>query len=515
MSFPGAEDRGREQRRRLTRGGLLAKNTLFMMASQGAIVVIQIAAIPLLIHQLGAARFGVLSLAWVMIGYAGLFDLGLGRALTALTAEKLGGGDDHEIPRLFWTATILLTGMGALAAVLLAALSPWLVGSVLKIPDEIEHESLLTFLMLAGSTPFVLLSAALRGSLEARQRFDITQGTAVPFACISYLGPVAMTLVSDNLAVAVTALLFSRILACFVLFGFCLRVDPALRTDRGFSRPMVSPLLRFGGWLSANAVLTPLMASLDRFIVGALVSAQAVAYYATAFEAVKQLRVVSMSFTNVLFPAFAATIARDRSKAEELFTRGSRGALLALFPVAFVVLAFAPEILETWVGEEFARNSTDVMRWLTAGVLISGTISVAYGMVQSVRPDLIFKIHLAELPFYILAFWGLINAFGREGAAMAWSGRMAIDGVLLLWTLHRLRLIRAASAFAVARPLLAGLATYLVAVQIDDLATRVVFFFAAVLAFGVFGWFRMLGERERGTLRSRLRRGGQKLPEPA
>ena len=37
-------------------------------------------AMPWLAQQLGTERFGLLALAWVLIGYFGLFEFGLGRA---------------------------------------------------------------------------------------------------------------------------------------------------------------------------------------------------------------------------------------------------------------------------------------------------------------------------------------------------------------------------------------------------------------------------------------------------
>jgi O-antigen/teichoic acid export membrane protein len=397
----------------LTRGGLLAKNTLLTTASHVAIVAVQIAAVPVLINQLGTARFGVLSLAWVVIGYANFFDLGLGRALTKLTAERLGAGVEHEIPRLFWTAITLLGLLGLVAGAMVGALSPWLVEDALNIPGDLETESLITFLMLAGCIPFVLVSAALRGNLEARQRFDITSGIAVPFSFLSY--------------------------------------------------------------------------------------------YATPFEAVKQPRVVSGAFSSVLFPAFAATVGSDRARAEVLFRRGTRGALLALFPVAFTCALFAPEILEVWVGEEFARNSAGVMQWLAAGILLNTVAMVAFGMVQSVRPDLIVKLYLVELPLYLLAFYGLIGAFGVEGAAMAWTARVSLDAALLFAMLYRLRLVGLESILAIARPVALALAVFLLAVQLDGVAVKAAFLCAVIVAFAILAWFRMLELPERAMLRTRLR----------
>ncbi|MBM3341599.1 MAG: hypothetical protein FJY56_05750 [Betaproteobacteria bacterium] len=56
-----------------------------------------VVAIPPLIKAMGDARFGVLSLAWVLVGYFGFFDLGLGRALTHFIARQSGDGKEEKI----------------------------------------------------------------------------------------------------------------------------------------------------------------------------------------------------------------------------------------------------------------------------------------------------------------------------------------------------------------------------------------------------------------------------------
>lgn len=66
------------------------RDVLWNLVGTGLPMLVAIPAIPALISGLGAARFGVLTLAWVVVGYFSLFDLGLGRAMTQLVAEKLG-----------------------------------------------------------------------------------------------------------------------------------------------------------------------------------------------------------------------------------------------------------------------------------------------------------------------------------------------------------------------------------------------------------------------------------------
>jgi O-antigen/teichoic acid export membrane protein len=497
-------ERGRQTRERLTGGRLLARNTLITIVGQGLIVVTAVAAVPLLIDMLGTARFGVLTLAWVLIGYAGLFDLGLGRALTKFIAEKLGAGKEEEVPRLFWTAFWLLTALGVLVGVIVASLSPLLVNSVLNIPGELEGEALAAFCLLALSIPFVLASASLRGTLEAHQRFDLTNATAVPLSVISYFGPVLAALISHHLALVIAPVVLSRVLACVIILRLCIRVDPAIAASRAPDRALVSPLLRFGGWLTATSFVAPLFSTLDRFMVGAIASASAVAYYATPYEAVIRMRIVSMSFAGVLFPAFAATIPSDRIRSELLFKRGTRGVLIALFPLALATLLFAHEILDVWVGTEFADRSTEVMQWLSAGVLLNGLAFMPFSMLQSTRPDLIAKVLAAELPFYLAGFWFGVHAHGIEGGAIVWTLRVAVDGAILYALLNHLKLISGASVAAVAEPLVVSIAMFVMASMIDDLALKAVFFAAALVMFGLLAWFRVLERDERNWLRSRM-----------
>src|SRR5258705_13880134 len=89
-------DKGKGHNEHLTSGRLLARNTVWNLIGNGAPLIVAVFSIPILIHGLGKDRFGVLTLA--LIGYASLFDIGLGRALTQLVAKKLGSGEDHGSP---------------------------------------------------------------------------------------------------------------------------------------------------------------------------------------------------------------------------------------------------------------------------------------------------------------------------------------------------------------------------------------------------------------------------------
>lgn len=91
----------------LVSGSLLAHNALLNFIGQAVPLLVGMVTIPFIVRGLGTDCFGLLSLAWVILGYFAIFDLGLGRATTKFAAEALGKGDEEQIPRLIWTTVML------------------------------------------------------------------------------------------------------------------------------------------------------------------------------------------------------------------------------------------------------------------------------------------------------------------------------------------------------------------------------------------------------------------------
>ena len=490
----------------LTSGRRLARNVVWNLLGTGAPLLVAIVAIPILIEGLGTARFGVLTLAWMVVGYFSLFDLGLGRALTKLVAEKLGKGQNDEIPALIWTALSLMAVLGVLGTIVVATLSPWLVGGVLKIPSELQSETLTAFYLLAASIPIVISTTGLRGILEAHQRFGLVNAVRIPLGIFTFLGPVAVLPFSNSLVPVVAVLVIARLVSWCAYAVLCLKLEPDLRHSVSMHRAMVRPLISFGGWMTVTNVVGPLMVYMDRFLIGAVVSMTAVAYYATPHEVVTKLNIIPGALMGVLFPAFAAAFGHDRARAAHLFNRSVNYIFLSLFPIVLITVTFAHEGLTLWLGSEFADNSTLVLQLLAIGVFINSHAHVPSGLVQGAgRPDLTAKLHLIELPFYLLTLWWLLGAYGIVGAAIAWVLRVTVDTLILFIMAHRL--LSAGSPFMLRPMLMAGIALFVLALGavIPALAMKGLFLLLVLLLFAAAAWFVILATDERNMIRSRLK----------
>src|SRR5260370_38779103 len=197
----------------LTSGRLLARNTIWKLFGQLCPLVVAVVAIPPLVRGLGVARLGVLSLAWIVVGYFSLFDLGIGRALTKLVADKLGANEEHSIPPLVWTSLLLLFLLGALGGLVAFTISPWLVHRALKVPLELQAETLRGFYLLALSIPIVITTSGLRSILEAQQRFRILSLIRIPMSIFSFAGPLLLLPLSHILVPVISGLVARRIIA--------------------------------------------------------------------------------------------------------------------------------------------------------------------------------------------------------------------------------------------------------------------------------------------------------------
>lgn len=490
----------------ITRGRLLTRNTALNLIGQGLPLLVAIFAIPLLIIGMGTDRFGVLTLAWMVIGYFSLFDLGLGRALTKLVAEKLGAGQEQEIPILVWTSLFLMLIAGLLGAIAVSLLSPWLVQSILKIPNAIQSETLHAFYVLALSIPVVISTAGLRGLLEAHQRFDLCNAVRIPMGMFTFLGPLLVLPFSKSLVPIVAVLLTGRLIALLVHLLFCLSVMPSLRRSIAIHRAVVWPLLSFGSWMTVTNIVSPLMVYLDRFLIGAFISMTAVAYYATPYEVVTKLWLIPGALVSVLFPAFSTSFVQDYNRTGILFRHGVKYLFLALFPLTLVIVTLAHEGLDIWLGAEFSHHSTRVLQWLAVGVFINSLAHVPFALLQGVgRPDLTAKLHLSELPFYLLAVWWLIQAYGIGGAAIAWVVRVAVDALILFAMAMRFLPGCTVIMRRMALTMVMALVTLGVATLPEGATMKGAFLFLTLLVFVLGAWFQILSPEERKVVQNRLK----------
>ena len=506
-----------KNRNNVTKNSLLFKNSVFNLVGQGAPLLAAVFAIPILIHSLGAEKFGLLTLAWMSIGYLGFFDFGIGRATTKFVAEYIADGSDEYIPQLVSDSVKILIIIGIVAGIGTALIAPWLTASVLKVPLDLINEATTSFYIIAISLPLVLGATATRGYLEGCQNFFIVNAIRIPGGILLIAAPLFALPFTKNLIYLVAAIALSRA-ALFIAYAYY--------THLGVKRIQVSPrqsaggnfrkLFKFGGLVALTNVLGSLMsmAYIDRILIGHILGVGALTYYVTPFEMVTKILIIPSSLMAVLFPVFA--MQKNDSKALGiLYYRAIRYVFMITLPLVVFIIIYGYQGLSLWINVNFAEKSYLILELFAIGVLANSIAYIPFAMTQALgRPDVTAKRHLIELPFYVLLLYYFIEHFGLKGAAGVWVIWACVDMIFMFVLARKMNPIffvysEALKIFSMALAFIAA------ALLISSIANNSIYRMlgAALLLFvlGYFYWIYFLELNERTFIKKLSRQFFVKL----
>lgn len=405
----------------------IRRNSLINLV--GAIVPmgVMLVTVPLYLSQIGEARYGVLALVWLVLGYFSFLEMGLGKA-TANHIAKAHDAPAAERSEIFWTALLLNAAMGMIGAAVLWLAGEYLLTNVLKMPKDFRNEAVGALPWMIATLPLALVSSVLNGALEGRNRFlavnvlQVVSNTAfqvVPLAVAFLYGP--------SLELVIPAAVLSRAAMNLPFLVACRWAVP-LSLVPSFSIHRARSLVSYGGWVALTGIVSPVMETLDRFLIGMVLGAKAVAHYTIVYQLATKVRILPASLSRALFPRFSADSAKGTVVAIESFS-----VLLAIMtPVIVFGILLVDTFLTIWVGPEVAGHGAPVAQIILVGVWANSLAYIPLSLLQgSGRPGRVAKLHVAELLPFLAILYFSTTTWGIIGAAAAWAMRVIADSVLL------------------------------------------------------------------------------------
>lgn len=398
---------------------------LFGQFSPAAVAVISV---PILVHSLGTLKFGVLSLIMTLIGYFGLLDFGIGRAMTHRVAQKSVCHDESALGTTIITGLCTMMAVGVFSGFVLLVLERQLTEVWLHIPSSLQLETEKSLQLVAVCMPLVIVISGLRGILEGRLAFHISNGIRIPSGILLFAVPALVAKFNPDLTAVTASLVGVRLLS---LIAFFIAVRWKVRSSLAvgsFDKRELKHLLSFGAWMTVSNVISPIMDAVDRFILAATVPLGLVAFYTAPYDIVTRMLLLPSALMGVLFPTLTRHLLVHPERARRVFIGAFSILAFILGITALLVSVFAGPMLSIWLGREFSKNSTHIAQLLCLGVFLNGLAQLAYGTIQAAkRPDITAKFHAVELPLYIGSLFFLVHKFGIIGAAIAWTLRVGCD----------------------------------------------------------------------------------------
>ena len=389
---------------------------------------IALVTVPVYIHHIGAARYGILSIVWILLGYFGFLDFGLSRA-SANALGRMRDAPRHERARVLSTTLYLNLALGLAGSCLLYLSGLVLLRWFFNVGGELRAEVLAAFPWTVFMLPLAMVSSIGIGALESRESFVSANILQIAGYVLGQLAPVACAVfVSPSLAVLVPAALAGRVVATVATFAVVIAAEGGV--DLGaFDRAHVPRLFKYGAWVSVSNVLGPILGSADQIMIGSLLGPTPVAHYAVPMNLAVRGQLVATSLARTLFPRMSHL---DAASARALASRATIALAYLFGAVCAAGIVFVGPFLRLWVGADFASGSIHVGQILLIGAWANGVAFIPFGLLQAQgRPDLVAKVHAVQFVPCLLLFYGMTRLFGLEGAAVAWTLRVAIDCLLL------------------------------------------------------------------------------------
>lgn len=403
-------------------------NTLINLIGAVIPIIISFVTVPIYLHLVGAVRYGVLAIVWLLLGYFGVFDLGLGRATTNQIA-RMSKSSTKEAETLFWTTLLTNTVLGLIGGAILFLTGHWLLEGLFQMPPEMRSEALSVLPWLALAVPTLTTSSVLIGALEGREHFLTVNVLGVIGTLLFQTFPLLIAAIhGPELVWLVGSVVIIRFLNSAFMFMACIKKIP-LKYLPSIDPSQINGLLRYGGWVTVTGFVGPILVSLDQFLIGIQAGVLAVTYYTVPYNLVTQLWILPSSLSRTLFPRLSGL---EKEEAQIV----SRDACLVLgaimTPVIVTAIVMIRPFLILWLGSSIAVSAAPIGEILLLGVWLNSLARIPFSLIQaSGRPDLTAKFHLLEVPPHLISLWFGIYFFGLEGAAWSWTLRVILDTILL------------------------------------------------------------------------------------
>lgn len=370
---------------------------------------------PLLLASLGAEQYGQWMLLTATVGVGSLLNTGTGAATIKAVSSRLDASTAHSVDRAIQSSLAIALTAGTILAGAISGFF-WILG-----PELLHKMGSASVIRITGIAAAALIwlenidnvfASALRGAELFKQNAQIEIVAKTTQAA----GSVALATLCPDITALFLLLIFIGIVRLFsrAFTANALLKLQALRPSLRHSDHLLSNAK--WGWLQGLGGL--LFGVIDRFAIGSLVGATALAHYSVALQLAQQIHAVCASAFSVLFPKLSRALTKDDNYA---LRKPLQRALLIVFslttPIAALLALGSFPVLDWWLGRDIAAESARTLSilaiayWVLALNVVPHFVLLAMGEMKFVAlSNLAGGLALVTAAFTLAGYYGIVGA---------------------------------------------------------------------------------------------------------
>lgn len=331
---------------------------------------------PWFLYQLGTEQYGHWMLLTATVSFGGVLNAGTGaatiKAVSAGIGSNIAGQSDRAV-----SASLAITILGGAVLALMVFCLFWF-GAPVILSRMGDSDLVRTTGIAAAALIWIeqldnVFSSAMKGAERFAEaaRVEIASKTVqvLAAALILYQFPTLPALYLTLLVVAILRLSTKAVISKRLL-GLT-RFRPSFRNS--------SDLLQFAKWGWLQGIGGVMFGAADRMLIGSMLGASSLAYYAIATQLAMQTHAVSAAGLSVIFPKVSRKLESGGAFSLLRFTRiTTAGNLILSTSFAAVLILLGPAFLRFWIGPESAIPTSQILPWLVVAYWILALNSVPY-----------------------------------------------------------------------------------------------------------------------------------------
>jgi O-antigen/teichoic acid export membrane protein len=393
-------------------GRNVAWNALFLVLQ----AVGSLAVVPLLLRATGEESFGTYTFLLSFVALAQLAQGGVILAVARAVAEHTETADRDRLQAAVSFAYTLATGAGAVLAIVMGVVS--IFPAAWNVSDATELRQL--GVILAASLWLNTTLAVARGALVGVERFLARNlfETLPSVVAVAAALAIALDVVAGDIVTYALIVEAARCTGGVFALGVAKRSVPGIDHRPRAGRPPAG-IMSFHVKQTANQAADVLFFTTDRMILQVVAGSVVVAHYAVADRPhVLATSILSVPLMAVVPPLVAAIARSDAAYLNRAMSDGSIHYCAATLPPLIAIFAFAPALVELWVGPGF-DDSALAARWFIAGLIVAAP----FKMYSHYR--------VAEGSIGAMSLVKLAYAPVNAGLSYLLAGRIGILGVVI------------------------------------------------------------------------------------
>lgn len=405
----------------------MRRNILANLLGNVWIAFLSLASIPVIVHFLGIASYGLVGFFSALTALLSLLDFGLGMALSREAAQASsdfeGGRSLRNLVRTlevtYWVAGISI-GL-VIWAVSAPIVEQWLVLDQDAIADATRAVQMMA-LVIALRWPMPLYFSGLMG-LQRQVRVNVLRSG---FETVRIGGSILVIWLIEP---SIHAFLAWQALAVlvFVIVSACMLWQALPRgVPAKFEFQQLRRIWKFAIGMAGVTMTGALLTQADKVVLSGFLSIEQFAFYMLASSAALGLFYLVSPISAAVFPPLARLAKRSDPdsilEVRTLYHKACQLVSFALLPAAALVAFFARDLLLLWTRDPVVVDgSSDLLAVIVIGNALNCLMLVPYALqLSSGWTSLALKINVIALIILPFLLWIGVSSAGAMGAAGVW-----------------------------------------------------------------------------------------------